>query len=190
MSSDANGFRPTLNIPGYVFHDDGFPENCAAYDISDGSVWRAPHLFQAEFFNSSLVRSDGCTFDAYVVLFNGLRRVNRYLVICVVTMFNPKIEVLDIEIQVGKNELVFDEFPDDSCHLIAIELDYRVRNFYFSHCRLDLNCCKYNKPSLSLSRLLAKKSGKVKATEKMHFSMAFGLVEQSLTLVKNCFVLK
>jgi hypothetical protein len=102
----------------------------------------------------------------------------------------PEIEVLDIEIQIRKNKLVFDEFPDDSGHLIPVELNYRIRNFYFSHCRLDLNCCKYNKPSLSFSRLETKNRRKVKATEKMHFSMAFGLVDQHLTQVKHCFDLK
>ena len=44
-------------------------------------------------------------------------------------MLHTKVVILKIEVQVRQNQLIFDELPDDACHLVAIEL-YNCA-FYF-----------------------------------------------------------
>lgn len=53
-----------------------------------------------------------------------------------VTVLNAKIVVLDVKIQVWEDELFLDELPNDSGHLIAIEVDNGVLDVDFagSHC--------------------------------------------------------
>jgi hypothetical protein len=36
---------------------------------------------------------------------------------------NAEAVVLEIDIKVGQDQLILDELPDDTCHLIAIEFD-------------------------------------------------------------------
>lgn len=56
--------------------------------------------------NTSLIRGDGGALDTNVVLLDGLGSINGYLIICLVTIFHAKIEVLNVNIQVREDELV------------------------------------------------------------------------------------
>ena len=76
-----NGFYPPAHKPGYIFPDNSFPEDRATQDISDGAIWRFPHLFQLELLHSLLIGGDGGTLDANVVLLYGFRSVLGDLVI-------------------------------------------------------------------------------------------------------------
>lgn len=76
------------------------------------------------------------TFDANVVLQDRLGRLHSYFVICLVTVLNAQIVVLDVNVQVGKDELnikkywqkyfnaylVLDFLPNNPGHLIAIQI--------------------------------------------------------------------
>lgn len=44
------------------------PEHGSIQDVPDGSVGALPHLLQLELLHTGLIRSDGCTLDANVVL--------------------------------------------------------------------------------------------------------------------------
>lgn len=46
-------------------------------------------------------------------------------------MLDTKIEILYGEVQEGEDEFIFDGFPDDSGHLIAIKFDDRIGDFDF-----------------------------------------------------------
>ncbi len=43
-----------------------------------------------------------------------------------VAALDPEVEVDELEVEVGKDQLLFDERPDDPGHLVAVELDDRV----------------------------------------------------------------
>ena len=50
-----------------------------------------------------------------------LRRVHGHLVIGGVAVLDGQVVVLQVDIQVGQDQLVLDELPDDPGHLVAVE---------------------------------------------------------------------
>ena len=48
------------------------------------------------------------------------------------SILDAQIEIVYVQVQIGQNELLFDEVPDDSSHLVALHLDY-IAAFYFRH---------------------------------------------------------
>ena len=81
MTTYDNGFYPSAHKPGYIFPDNSFPEDSATQDISDGAIWRFPHLFQLELLHSLLIGGDGGTLDTNVVPLNSFCSVLGDLVI-------------------------------------------------------------------------------------------------------------
>ena len=59
--------------------------------------------------------------------------VDRDLVFGRVAALDPEVEVLELDVEVGKDQLLFDERPDDPGHLVAVELDDRVLDFDLRH---------------------------------------------------------
>ena len=106
VTTDHDWVLPAWDRTGYLFEDDGLTEHGPTKDVTDlvvvslrmlekplvflgavagnthGAVGALPHLFQFEFLHPGLVRGDGGTFDSDVVLLDGLRRVDRDLVVC------------------------------------------------------------------------------------------------------------
>lgn len=110
-------------------------------------------------FNTSLIRGDRGTLNTDIVLLDGFGSINGNLIVglqvqqwCImsmacrcdmsmmiaysVTVLNAKVVVLDVKIQVWEDELFLDELPNDSGHLITIEVDNGVLDVDFagSHC--------------------------------------------------------
>jgi hypothetical protein len=77
-------------------------------------------------FDSSLIRSDGGTFDSNIVLLNSVGSINRDLIVGLVTIFHAQVEILDIDVQKGQDQLLLDHLPDDPSLLIAVEFNYRI----------------------------------------------------------------
>ena len=48
-------------------------------------------------------------------------------------MLHTEVVVLKVDIEVWKDQAVFNELPDDARHFIAIELDDRIVNLDFCH---------------------------------------------------------
>ena len=59
-------------------------------EVTHGAVRTLPHLLQFEFLHPSLVWRDGSAFDPDVVLLDGLRRVDRDLVVGLATSGNQR----------------------------------------------------------------------------------------------------
>ncbi len=53
-----------------------------AEDVANGAIRAFPHFLKLEFGDTRFIGSDGCTLDSYVVLSNGVRRIECYLVTC------------------------------------------------------------------------------------------------------------
>ena len=76
--------------------------------------------------NSSTRASSGVmvgALDPDPVLLDRVGGVDRDLVIGVVAAFDPEVVVLQIDVEIGKDQLLLDERPDDAGHLVAIQLD-------------------------------------------------------------------
>ena len=48
-------------------------------------------------------------------------------------MLNAEIVVAQIDIEIGKDQLILDELPDDASHLIAIKFNNRIYNLDLRH---------------------------------------------------------
>ncbi|KAH3683101.1 hypothetical protein WICPIJ_005926 [Wickerhamomyces pijperi] len=117
MGETSDGF---FSVSWDSWDDNWFSENSTTQDVSDGTVWRSPHLLQAELFDSLFIWSDGGTLDTNTVLLNGISRVNGDLIVGGVSGLNTQIVVLQFDIKVRQDQLVLDTLPDDSGHFITI----------------------------------------------------------------------
>jgi len=65
-------------------------------------------------------------------------RIHGHLVMRGITVLNPQVVIFQVDLQVGEDQLLLDELPDDTGHLVAVELHHRVQYFDFLHV---LNLC-------------------------------------------------
>ena len=98
----------------------------AAEDVADRAIRAFPHFLEMKLFDARLVRRDGGAFDADACGLDRMRRVDRDLIVGRVAILDREVEVLEVDVQIGMDELVADEMPDDSRHLVAVELDNRI----------------------------------------------------------------
>ena len=86
--------------------------------------------------NSSTRASSGRdrrALDADAVLLDRVRGVDRDLVGRGVAALDPEVEVDELDVEVGQDQLVLDERPDDPGHLVAVELDDGVLDLDLRH---------------------------------------------------------
>jgi len=67
------------------------------------------------------------------MLFDGVGGIDRDLIVSLVALFNTQVVILEVNIEVGVNEAVFDELPDDARHFVAIEFDHNACNLNLFH---------------------------------------------------------
>jgi len=80
-------------------------------------------LLQIEFLDTRLIWSNGSAFDTDRVLLNSFGSIESDLVVRLVTVLEAQIVILEINVEVGEDELVLDVLPDNTGHLVAVELD-------------------------------------------------------------------
>jgi hypothetical protein len=105
VSTNNNGLSPAWYKFRDVLNDDGFSENGSVQLVSDGSIGGLPHLFQVKFFNSGFIRSDSGTLDSNFASLNSSGSIKSDLIIGLISVLHAQIEVLNIDIQVGEDEL-------------------------------------------------------------------------------------
>ena len=92
-------------------------------------------LLQLELLNARLIGGDGGALDTDGVLLDGLGGINSDLVVGLVAVLEAEVVVLEVDIEVGVDELVLDALPDDASHLIPVELDDGVLDLDLgNHC--------------------------------------------------------
>ena len=79
VPSNDDWLRPARYETGYIRTQNRLPEHGAAEDVTNGSVWTRVHSSEIVFLYAILVRSDRSTFDAHVVLEDGLGGIDCYL---------------------------------------------------------------------------------------------------------------
>jgi hypothetical protein len=105
VSSNNDWFNPAGNAARNVLDDDGFTENSAAHDVANGTVRRFPHLLEVEFFDTGLIRCDGSALNTDFASLDSFSAIDCDLIVGGVTVFDAKVVVLNVEVQVGENEL-------------------------------------------------------------------------------------
>jgi hypothetical protein len=86
-----------------------------------------------DFLHPGLVRRDGGALHADAHLLDGVRRVDRDLIVGLVAVFHPQVEIHQVDIQERIDQLIFDVLPDDPGHLVAIEFDDGIGHLDFCH---------------------------------------------------------
>ena len=61
------------------------------------------------------------------------RRLDRDLVVGRVAVLDAEIEIDQLQVEIGQDQLVLDQLPDDPGHLVAVELDDRVFDLDLGH---------------------------------------------------------
>ena len=136
VAADDDRLGPAGHEPRHVLADDRLAEDGAAEDVADGAVRRLPHFLQIEFLHAGFVRRDGGAFDADAMLQDGMGAVDGDLIVGLVTVLDAEIVVEEIDVEIGKDQLLFDELPDDAGHLVAVELDDGSSHLDFLHIAL------------------------------------------------------
>ena len=129
VAADHDRLCPARHQPGDIGDHDRLAEDDATEDVADRPVRRAVHLLQAELLDPGLIGRDRRALDPDAVLLDRIGRIHRYPVLAGVAALDPEVEVDQLEIEVGQDQLLLDEGPDDPGHLVAVELDDRVGDF-------------------------------------------------------------
>ena len=157
VPADDDRLGPAGHQTGDVGDDDRRAEDGAAQDIPDGAVRREPHLLEVELLDAGLVGSDGRALDADMVLEDGVRGVDGDLVVGGIAMLDTEVVVLQVHVEVRQDQSVFDELPDDPCHLVAVKLDDGALD-------LDLASTRHvSRPSSSAPRAGARRANITRA---------------------------
>ncbi len=72
-------------------------------------------------------------FYADAVLLDRVRRIDRDLIAGRVAMLDAEIVIFQLHVQIGQDQLVADQMPDDPGHLIAIEFDDGIGDLDLVH---------------------------------------------------------
>ena len=133
VAADDDRLGPAGHQPRHVLADDRLAENDAAEDVADGAVRRAVHFVQVEFLHARFVRRDGGAFDRDADLLGRFGGVDGDLVAGLVALLDAEIEIHQVDVEIGVDQLVLDVLPDDPGHLVAVHLDDGVGNLDFRH---------------------------------------------------------
>ena len=133
MAADDDRLGPAGDEARHVLADDRFAEDDAAEDVADGAVRRAVHLVKVEFLHPRLVRRDGGAFDADADLLDRFGRFHRDPVAGLVALRNAEVVVEQFDVEIGMDQLVFDQLPDDAGHLVAVDFDDGILHFDLRH---------------------------------------------------------
>ncbi|MCY1300304.1 hypothetical protein D9M70_498650 [compost metagenome] len=133
MTADDDRLGPARNQARNVLADDRLAEDDAAEDVADRAVRRLPHLLQLEFLDAGFIRRDRGALDADAVLLDRVGGIDRHLVFGRIAVFDAEVVIFQIDVEVGMDQLVLDELPDDAGHLVAVELDDRIGDLDLCH---------------------------------------------------------
>ena len=92
------------------------------------------HIFlRLNSFDPRLVGRDGRALDADAVLLDRLGRLDGDLVVGGVAVLDAQVVILQVDVEVGQDQLVLDELPDDPGHLVAVEFDNGIGDLDLRH---------------------------------------------------------
>jgi hypothetical protein len=84
-------------------------------------------------FRLNSITPDGGAFHADAVALDRLGGLDGDLIVGGVAVLDAEVVIFQVQIEVGVDQLVLDLAPDDPGHLVAVELDDRVRNLDLIH---------------------------------------------------------
>ena len=134
MSCDGDWFFPVLYARFDAFYNNRSTEYSSVEDRTDGSIRAFPHFFQIVLGHTCGVWSDGSTFDCNTVFLGCHGCIDGYLIVGFVSVFQTQIVVFGFQVDVGKQQIIFDHLPQNSCHLVSVHLYQWCCHLNFTHC--------------------------------------------------------
>ena len=105
VTANDNRLGPARHQTRDAGDDNGFTEDFAAKDVTDGAVGRQPHFLQLELLDTALIGSDGGALHTNPILLDSLCSVNGDLVVGLVTVLNSQVVVLEVDVKVRQDQL-------------------------------------------------------------------------------------
>ena len=157
MAADDDGPRPARHESRHVAADDRRAEHHAAQDVADRAVGAAPHLLEAELLDPPLVGGYGGALDGNADLLGLFGGIDRDLVLGGIAALDAEIVIEQVDVQIGQDQLLLDEIPDDPGHLVAVHLDDGVFYLDLGHGPIPF---PGSVPESRLPRLIAQSIGR------------------------------
>lgn len=120
VSSNYYWFFPAWDQSWDSWDDNRFSEDCTTQDVSDGAVWRLPHFGEAKLLDTTFIGSDGGTLDADTVFLDGVGSIGGDFILGSITGLDGQVVVLQVDVQVGQDQLGLDPGPDDPGHFVTV----------------------------------------------------------------------
>jgi len=135
VAADRDRFLPGRHAWFDVVHQNRFAENRAVKQGADRAVGAFPGFLQVVFLHPVFVGRNRGALDADAVFLHGAGCVNRDPVVRVVAVLDVEIVVVDVHVQIGKEQLVFHHPPHDAGHFVSVHFDESCLHFDFlCHC--------------------------------------------------------
>ena len=88
VSTNNDGLSPSWNKSGNVGDNDWLSEDCTIKDVSNGSVWRFPHLLETEFLDSIFIRGNSGALNSDLAFFDSFGSINGNLIASCISALN------------------------------------------------------------------------------------------------------
>ena len=131
MTGNGDGLLPGAHRGLNAFHHDRCTKNSAVQNGADRSIGALPHFLQIIFCHTGSVGGDGGTFNCNTVFFRCQRGIHRHLIVGLIAVLQTQIIILCFQINIRQQQLVLDDFPQDTGHLISVHFHKRG-----GHCNL------------------------------------------------------
>ena len=133
MTRKCDRFLPVA----YTWLNSLYNDRCTEYrsvkNCTDRTIRALIHLLEIIFVHTGMIWCDRRTFYCNTIFLSCFSSIDRNLVICFITIIQPEIIILCVQINKRKKEFIFDHFPEDSGHLISVHLYQRCRHLNFFH---------------------------------------------------------
>jgi len=123
MSSNNDWLGPSWYQFRNVINENWLSKHSSIQLVSNGAIWTLPHLFELELLDSCLIWCDCGALNTNFVFFNGVGTIEGNLIICLISLLDTEVKVLDVDVEIWEDEQILDLMPNDACHFITVHFD-------------------------------------------------------------------
>ena len=142
VAGNGDGLCPVLDHRFDAVDHDRRAEHGAVQHGADGAVGALPHLVQVVFLHALGVGGDGGALDCHAILLVGKGGIHGHLILGGIPVGQAQIVVLGLQIHKGQDELLLDDLPEHTGHLVAIHLHQRRGHLDLFHNSFPFLCFK------------------------------------------------
>lgn len=107
MSANYDWPCPARNGTWNTLQNNRLTEYCSAQYIPYSTIWTLPHALQLELLHTGFIGGDSSALDANGMFEDSFSSLNGHFIIRSITVLQSEIEILDVDLKVWKNELLY-----------------------------------------------------------------------------------